>query len=187
MKTNRIKLTGTTIKNGTELVEAMDDIRAWTIERNRLAAIKEAALKAIDDAHAPAIDEYDKKLAARTEQIRAWAEANAEAFDGKRSIETLHGTLGWRMGQWQCAKLSGWIWQAGKKTKAGAKIVLDALKRNFGARYVRKKEEVDADALIADRATLTAEQLSGCGVRIFQQEGFYVDPKVEEIENRQAV
>lgn len=183
---NRIKLIGTTIQNGTDLVAAMDDIRAWTIARNLLMSEKEAALKEVDDIHSPEIKSLNEQLAARTEQIKAWAEANAEAFGKLRSIETIHGTLGWRMGQWQCDKLAGWIWQAGKKTKAGAKVVLDALKARFGKAYIRIKEEVDADGLIADRAKLTAQDLSQCGVRIFQEESFYVDPKVEDTDNRQV-
>ncbi len=184
---NRIKLTGPTIRNATELVEAIGDIRQLTIERMTLFAEFEAATKAIDDAHRPAIDDIGEQLQARTEQVKAWAIENPEAFGDKRSIETIHGTFGWRMGQWQCDKLAGWIWQAGKKTKAGAKIVLEAIKTHWGgSRYVRVKEEVDCDALIAARGELTARDLSDIGVRIFQEEGFYVDPKIEDTDNRQV-
>lgn len=185
-KTHRIKLPTPILKDLGDVISVMSDIREMTIERMTLFAEFEAATKAIDDAHRPAIDALGEQLQARTEQIKLWALENPGAFGDKRSIETMHGALGWRMGQWQCDKLAGWIWRVTQKTKEGAKVVVLALKRRFGGRYLRIKEEPDCDALIADRATLTAEQLNACGVRIFQDEAFYVDPKIEDTDNRQV-
>jgi len=182
---HRIKLTGSTLKTRADLEAAMSDIRDWTIERMTLFAEFEAATKAVDDAHRTAIDALGEKLEARTEQIKSWAEANADAFAGKRSIDTIHGTLGWRMGQWKCDKLDGWIWKAGRKTKAGSRIVLDALKKRFASLFIRTVEEPDLESIIAARGELTAEQLGACGIAILQVEAFYVDPKIEDTENRQ--
>lgn len=185
-KKNRIKITAPTIATRSELEDVIGSIRAITIQRNQLAAEREACIKVIDDEAGPLLGECDKQLQQLTEQVKVWAEANPAEFDGKRSLETIHGKLGWRTGQWQIAALPGWIWQRGAKSAKNAKAVLDSLKKRFGAIYVRTKEEVDKDAIIAARASISAEAMADVGVRVFQEESFYVEPNVEETDNRQT-
>ena len=164
----------------------MGQIRDLTIERNFLNADREAQLKAIDDRLGPQLQHLNETLQTLTAHVKAWADENPEEFAGKKSLETTHGTLGWRMGQWQVEKLAGWIWSRTKKSAKAAKVVLELLKDKFGKKYVRIKEEVDKDALIADRGTLTAEQLQSVGVRLLQEEHFFVDPNLEETVNRRT-
>jgi phage host-nuclease inhibitor protein Gam len=184
---NRIKLTSPLIKTRAELDEEIGEIRAVTLDRNQLIADRDHEKKAIDDRYGPDITRLNELLQQLTERVKVWADGNPEEFGGKRSIDTTHGTLGWRMGQWQCAALAGWIWARTKKTKKGAKVILDKIKELTAMKdYIRVKEEVDKDAIIADRGVLTAEALSTIGVRVFQEESFYVEPKVEEPENRQT-
>jgi phage host-nuclease inhibitor protein Gam len=186
MNKNRIKILGPTIRTREQLDEVIGDIRALTIERNELQAKAEACHKAIDDEYGSELAQFNKSLETKTEQVKAWAEANGEEFGGARTLVTTHGSVGWRLGMWQCDKLPGWIWSRTKKSAKGVKAVLDKVREILGSDYVRVKEEVDKDALIAARGTLTAAQLNSVGVRIFQEEGFFVDPKLDKIENRQT-
>jgi len=164
---------------------AMGEIRRLTLERNALITGRDQALKEIDDIYGPQFLEYESKLTTIANQLEAWSNENEDAFDGK-SLTFCHGKMGWRLGQWQCSKLKGWIWERTKKSAKAARVILEQLKEMFGTQYVRVKEEVDKDALIADRGTLTADQLQSVGVKLHQEETFYVEPNVEEVENRQV-
>lgn len=51
----------------------------------------------------------------------------------------------------------------------------------------RTKEEINKQAIISDRENFTADQLRAVGLRVVQEEAFFVDPKLQELENRQQV
>ena len=57
--------------------------------------------------------------------------------------------------------------------------MLEFLKQRLGARYVRIKEEIDKDRLLADRETLGKDKMASMGVEVVQDESFFVDPKRE--------
>ncbi len=103
-------------------------------------------------------------LLARAE---TWAMANPEAFGSRKSIVMVHGTVGYRTGTPKLKTLPKWTWA----------MVLEKLKALFPA-YVRTKEEVDKDALLADREKLGA-RLPEVGVQVVRDESFYVEPNRE--------
>jgi hypothetical protein len=68
--------------------------------------------------------------------------------------------------------------------------VLDSLRSvKWGAAYIRIKEEVDKEKLIADYGSMTLEssELREIGVKVDQDETFFVDPAITETEPRQVV
>lgn len=174
MKTQRIKLSAPAIRSRAEMEATMSTMRDLTIQRNALQAQREAAVKAIDDQLAPRLDGLKQQLEMGTECLRAWAEANPAEFAGRRSLETSHGTLGWRTGMPALKTLAGWTWDR----------VLTGL-LDLG-KYIRTKPEVDKQAILADRDTLGDAGLRTLGVRAVQEEPFFVQPRVEEIEQRQT-
>lgn len=103
--------------------------------------------------------------------MQAYAMENRETLFGKRkSLETVHGTLGFRTGTPALKTLKGFTWSS----------VLNLLKE-FLPGYVRTKEEPDKEKLLADReCEEVADLFPKVGVSVVQVETFYVEPKKEE-------
>jgi phage host-nuclease inhibitor protein Gam len=170
----RIKLNGPALRSRTELEVTLQEIRDLTIARNKVALDRETAIAEIDARVGPFLQDMTTQLTQKTEVVRAWAEANPSEFNGLKSLDTTHAVIGWRTGQPTLKTLAGWTWDR----------VLKKLSM-FAPAAVRVKEEVNKQQLIAARETLGDELLRDLGVRVVQDESFFVEPKLEEIENRQ--
>ena len=116
-------------------------------------------------------ERYEPELAAlseiadeQTAIIRAWADAHPEEFATRKSIAMVHGTIGYRTGQPTLKPIRGVTWDK----------ILAILRHNL-PHYVRVKEEVDKEAILADREQLGDENLKTLGMRVEQAERFFVD------------
>jgi phage host-nuclease inhibitor protein Gam len=97
-------------------------------------------------------------------------ENREELFSKKKSMDTAHGTLGFRTGTPKLKTQKGFTWTA----------VLALLKKS-NKTYVRTTEEVAKDKLLADRdAKGVPELMQTVGIRVDQDETFFVEPKKEE-------
>jgi phage host-nuclease inhibitor protein Gam len=97
-------------------------------------------------------------------------ENREELFSKKKSMDTAHGTIGFRTGTPKLKTQKGFTWAA----------VLALLKTTNKA-YVRTTEEVAKDKLLTDRETKKAQELmQKVGIRVDQDETFFVEPKKEE-------
>ncbi len=103
--------------------------------------------------------------------MQAYALENRdELFSKRKSLETTHGTMGFRTGTPKLKTLKGFTWGA----------VVNLLKE-FLPGYVRTVEEPAKDKLLADREDEeVAAMLPKVGVAVVQDETFYVEPKKEE-------
>ena len=103
--------------------------------------------------------------------LQAYAtEHRDELFSKRKSLETTHGTLGFRTGTPKLKTLKGFTWAS----------VLNLLKE-FLPGYVRTIEEPAKDKLLADRDDEeTAALFPKVGIAVVQDETFYVEPKKEE-------
>ena len=103
--------------------------------------------------------------------MQAYAMENREElFSKRKSLETTHGTIGFRTGTPKLKTLKGFTWAS----------VLTMLKE-FLPGYVRTVEEPAKDKLLADREDAeVAAMLPKVGVAVVQDETFYVEPKKEE-------
>ena len=103
--------------------------------------------------------------------LQAYAtEHRDELFTKRKSLETTHGTLGFRTGTPKLKTLKGFTWAS----------VLNMLKE-FLPGYVRTIEEPAKDKLLADRDDEeTAALFHKVGITVVQDETFYVEPKKEE-------
>ena len=95
---------------------------------------------------------------------QAWADAHPEEFASKKSVTMVHGTLLYRTGQPALKTVRGCTWE-----KVLATLKLTA------PQYVRAREDVDKEKLLADRDALGAEKLGTLGVRVEQAERFHVE------------
>ena len=88
-----------------------------------------------------------------------------------RSIETVHGAVGWRTGQ-----------PALKTLPAGPSTACcKPSNRPAPSAYIRVKEEVHKQNLLSDRDAIGPEKLRQFGLRVVQEEAFFVEPKLTEV------
>lgn len=104
--------------------------------------------------------------------LQAYALENRdELFSKRKSLETTHGTLGFRTGTPTLKTRKGFTWAS----------VLEMLKE-FLPNYVRTKEEPAKDKLLADREDEEVAALfPKVGVTVVQDETFFVEPKKEDL------
>ena len=181
MSKARIKINLPVITSREEAEAVMNDLALAANNKRKFVVKLDAEKLAAENRYAANIAECELAVKAKSDALRAWAEANPEAFGKKKSIEFAAGTLGFRTGTEKVSLLSrAWNWEK----------VLDAIKaRAF--QFVRTKEEVDKDAILAfvrdcktaeDREQTTLNVLKPIGVKIEQEESFFVEPKLTETE-----
>lgn len=103
--------------------------------------------------------------------MQAYAMENRdELFSKRKSLETTHGTIGFRTGTPKLKTLKGFTWNA----------VVNMLKE-FLPGYVRTSEEANKEKLLADRESEEVVALfPKVGITVVQDEMFFVEPKKEE-------
>jgi phage host-nuclease inhibitor protein Gam len=117
--------------------------------------------------------EIDQRIKEKSTTVQSWAEANPSEFGALKSLDVTHAVIGWRTGQPTLKTLAGWTWDR----------VLEKLNLVAASTYIRLKEEVNKAAILADRESLGAEKLRGMGMRVVQDESFFIEPKITETES----
>lgn len=103
--------------------------------------------------------------------MQAYAVENRETmFTKKKSIETTHGTIGFRTGTPKLKTMKGFTWAS-----------VTTLLQEFLPGYVRTVVEPAKDKLLADREDEEVmAMMPKVGVSVVQDETFFVEPKKEE-------
>jgi len=173
MSTNRIKLP-TTIITRARAEEILGEIATLTIEQRAQKNELDRELTAAREKYEAPLTALGKQIEEKTALLESWASANPAEFPKQRkSIDLLHGTIGYRTGTPKLKTLAKWTWDR----------VLEKL-RGLGAPvagFIRTKEEVNKEAIIA--AVTAGNMLVGeerqFGVAVVQDEAFFVEPKLE--------
>jgi phage host-nuclease inhibitor protein Gam len=171
---NRLKPSLIIPKTREEAESIVGSIAEQKISESRTKALMDQRLKEVREDHEAQLAYINDKLTPLLMRIQAWAESNAGDFGKLKSIEMIHGTIGWRVSPPTLKTLSGWTWQR----------VLDALKSLGHAPFIRTKEEVDKQAVLAQRENLLDGDLRQFGCKIVQEESFFVEPKTTPTESR---
>lgn len=173
----RIKLKTAAPKTREEMEQLVGEIAAMKIEERRLKALLDEHINGLKDSYLPQISRCNEVVAARMPAALAWAEAHPEDFGRLRSIEILHGTIGWRTNTPSLKTLSGWTWDR----------VLDVVKKLPALTgYIRTREEMNRQALLNDRDALGTDGLRALGLKVVQEDEFYVEPKLTETATREV-
>ena len=136
-------------------------------------------------------EKWQDKLSALTVErgeafdvLQGFAAEHPELFARKKSLDMVHGTIGFRTGTPKLKTLKGFTWASAL-----------TLVKKFMPGYVRTNEEIAKDKLLADRELeavefiendITKKQvpmgtaMAECGIMVTQDETFYVEPKKEE-------
>jgi phage host-nuclease inhibitor protein Gam len=151
-----------------EAVGAIAEIGRRQRERERIQASMNDELAAIKTRYEEEARPHNEALKALTEGVRTWCEANRAAItDGGRTktANLSSGDVSWRL-------------TPPKVKVTGVQAVLELLKSLQLTCFVRTKEEINKEALLAEREV--AEGIKG--VEIVQVEEFIVKPFETELE-----
>lgn len=182
MKTSRIKL-----PLNTNIITTRDDAEtvmrelaeAITIQR-RIQSDRDAQVLEINKRVEQPLARLSETIKNQTDTLRAWAEANPDQFPkGRKSIEMTSGTLGFRTGTPALKLFSrAFTWDK----------VLQLIRQGAAADYIRTKEEVAKDTILADHASKIIQDadLRTLGLKVDQSESFFVEPNLTELPTRQT-
>jgi phage host-nuclease inhibitor protein Gam len=125
----------------------------------------------IREKHQDEIQRLNEAKESSFEIMQVYAMENkAELFSKKKSMEMVHGVIGFRIGTPKLKTLKGFTWGA-----------VTNLLKEFLPGYVRTSEEPAKDKLLADREVQEVASLfTKVGIFVDQDETFYVEPKKEE-------
>jgi phage host-nuclease inhibitor protein Gam len=156
--------------------EAADDAFAQyavaEAQSAKITADIELACAEIRDKYAAKLAELEEEKTKAFETLQAYATENQnELFSKKKSLEMVHGIIGFRTGQPKLKTLKGFTWASALQ-----------LVKEFLPGYIRTEEAIAKDKLLADRDGETvAEMMKKCGIMVAQDEAFYVEPKKEDV------
>ncbi len=161
------KPTGT-LKSIAECNDAMYRMLEFTIARERLIAQRDAAVAMVQTSYEKPLDNTASDIADIRAQLQAYYMSHLDEveLDGKRSIQLSYGIMGRRWSPPALALLNkSWKWDA----------VIVKLRALFAGKYFHPPGEPKPDKDLI-KSELTEEQLRECGLKIAQEEEFYVEP-----------
>ena len=137
----------------------------------KIAADIEMQCVKIREKYADKIAELEGQKAAAFDTLQAYASENkGDLFTKKKSLDMVHGTIGFRTGTPKLKTLKGFTWASALQ-----------LVREFLPSYIRTTEEITKDKLLADREVEgMSDNMNRCGIQVVQDETFFVEPKKEE-------
>ncbi|HAQ21140.1 MAG TPA: hypothetical protein DCR40_18185 [Prolixibacteraceae bacterium] len=153
-----------------EMEAAFTEFATCDAKLQKINATMDVEITRIREKYADQITALGERKDKAFDMLQAWAVENKEdLFWRKKSLNTIHGTIGFRTGVPKLKLLKGFTWGA----------VTNMLKE-FLPTYVRVSEEPAKDKLLADRNNEeVAQYLPKVGIAVIQEETFFVEPKKE--------
>jgi phage host-nuclease inhibitor protein Gam len=185
MKAMRIKVNLPMIKSREEAEAVMNELATAANQQRSFLALRDEEVLALNSKYEVDLAECSEMLKLKTDALRAWAECNPQEFTkGRKSIDMLSGTLGFRTGTPKLAPLSrAFTWD-----KCIELLRAAAMWKMF----VRTKEEVDKEGILGAAAAAQdkagfSDDLKRVGLQVKQEESFFVEPNLTAVESRQVV
>lgn len=151
--------------------EALGAYAKAQAEMAKVTAEIELACAKIRDKYQERLSKLQGEQEENFDILQAWAtESQGELFQKKKSVEMVHGTIGFRTGTPKLKTLKGFTWASALQ-----------LVKEFLPGHIRTTEEIAKDKLLADREDAEVAPLMGrCGITVVQDESFYIEAKSEE-------
>jgi len=152
-----------------QLDAVVENIVQLQLDHEELQRTQEREIAAIRQKYRAPLAELERYLLIEKSWAEKWAVENPHAFGEKRSLDCTHATIGFRVTPPRIERASRkWTWSA---------VALKLADLGWGKRYLRvPAPEVNKEALLADRAELSPVELRQAGLRIAQEERFYIAP-----------
>lgn len=154
--------------------EAIAEIGRLQRERERIQADMNDRIATLKAEHDASAKPHAERITELVKGVQLWCEANRAALtrDGKVKFhEFATGVVKWRLTPWSVSL-------------SKAAEVLALLKAKALKQYVREKEEIDREALLADREALVANPIKG--ITFKQREEIAIVPHESKIEEVQS-
>lgn len=172
MSKTRIKKTmvkGTITQTDAEA--AFGELAKADARRQQITAKMDLEMSRIREKHQDELTTLDELINDKKEYLSVYASQNPDLFLKQRSIELVHGKIGFRTGTPKLKLLKSYTWAK----------VLDNL-RSYLPKYIRTTEEPAKDRLLVDREIPEVkENLTKCGIMVDQDETFFCEPYKEEL------
>jgi phage host-nuclease inhibitor protein Gam len=151
-----------------EMEMVVADIASLTITKDNLTVQMDGHIQEVRERYDILLATVDIELEKKMALAKEWAEANQEAFGQAKSLDMTHGTVGFRTGMPKLKLLSGWTW--------------DKVMERVSDPYLRTEKTINKELILGEREQLGDAGLRMMGVKVVQDESFYVAPKREELE-----
>jgi phage host-nuclease inhibitor protein Gam len=150
--------------------QAFGEYAAADARLEKIKATIDVQVTAIRERYADEMNRLSAVKEANFEVLQAYAtEHKDELFVKKKSVESIHGTMGFRTGTPKLKTLKGFTWGA-----------VTQLLKEFLPAYVRVSVEPAKDLLLINRDTEEVrEVMPRVGITVVQDETFFVEPKKE--------
>ena len=151
-----------------QVIEHIRSIGDLTRQRTRLAATMNDGIAALQEQYAQEADPINERIEALQAGVHVWCEANRAALtdNGKvKYADFVTGTVKWRAGRESVGL---------RKVEA----IIEALKRHGLQRFIRVKEEVNKDAILADKQAVAG--IAGITINGGDEE-FVIEPHEQEL------
>lgn len=151
-----------------EVVNAISAIGAAQRERDRIRTAMNEALAELKEEYEAAARPFAEQIKELSQGVQTWCEAHRAELtrDGRvKTHQFASGEVRWRM-------------RPPSVVVRGSVAVLDALKSLGLARFIRTKEEVNREAILAEPDAVAGVK----GVTVSQKEDFVVVPWDTELE-----
>ncbi len=166
-----------------EAEEAFATYAKAQAEHAKITAEIELKCARIREKHQDKLSQLQTTLDSSFDTLQAFATENqAELFTKKKSLDMVHGTIGFRTGTPKLKTLKGFTWASALQ-----------LVKEFLPDFIRSTEEIAKDRLLSERDTEVMkpgdplgpgvplrEVMGKCGISVAQDETFFVEPKKED-------
>lgn len=172
----RQKLEPCIIHSRAALEAVVADVVKLKIEQTRATALMEQEIAEVRKRHQEHLIGIGRQIEAREAGVFVYCQKNRFAlFPEKKSLDLLFATVGFELTPPRVDKI------AARDTFGKIGLRLENL--DWGAAYVRYPDpEVNKEKILADRARLKREQLQEAGLKIEQDENFFIRPTTNALE-----
>lgn len=171
MAKTRVKTKIVSNVSADQFTEALSAFAVANAKEQSINAKMDEAMTKIREKYADELADLKELQDSNNEIVRVYCLENQEVlFAKKKSYETVHGTVGFRTGTPALKTAKGFTWAS----------VLTLAKKVL-PNYVRTKDEVNKEALLADREKPEIKMaFEEIGVVVEQGETFFIELKKEE-------
>lgn len=163
--------------SGVTLEQAQEASEQFAVTRNNLSKLETRVneeINKVKSRYQEQITELQEALEEPAQVLQVFATEQKDSWGKKKSLELLHCTIGFRTGMPKVCKEKKFTWDA----------VLELVKKSksLNKLFVRTKEELDKEAILATKDEKVLEQLKEQAyVYVDQEECFFVEAKKEEL------
>lgn len=151
-----------------EFEQSMAEYAAAESREQSIKAKMEAELTKVRAKYAEQLEDLEAVKEVHFNVVEQYAvEHRSELFADKKKVEGVHCTIGFRTGSPKLALISGVTWP----------MVTERC-REFLPDYIKTSYDLAKSKLLADRGKEeVSSQFEKLGVKVVQEESFYLDPK----------